>query len=78
MKLFGFLGEGATAPGVLGWALRIRWLWSQHIDPNMRWAGLPIFVPSKENALFDEALSLKLVLENQQNFGLIGASMERT
>jgi hypothetical protein len=41
---------------ILGWALRIRWMWAQRTDSNRPWAGLPINIPPKARSLFDTAL----------------------
>lgn len=48
-----FGGLGIHNLEVLGWALRIRWLWAQKIDPSRPWAGPPISVPPKARALFN-------------------------
>lgn len=36
----------------LGWALRMRWLWLQKIEPNRPWAHRPIHVPDQVRAFF--------------------------
>lgn len=41
---------------LLGCALRIRWLWAQKTDRDRSWAGLPVSVPRKAQALFDAAV----------------------
>lgn len=40
----------------LGLALRICWLWAQKTNPDRPWAGLPVTVPLKAQALFDVAV----------------------
>jgi hypothetical protein len=50
-------GLGIHNLEILGWALRIRWLWPRRTDPNRLWAGLPISVPSKARAMFDSFFS---------------------
>ena len=40
---------------VLGWSLRIRWLWAQKINEEHLWAGLPVQVPCTQ-ALFKVAV----------------------
>jgi hypothetical protein len=37
----------------LGCALRIHWLWAEKTDPSRPWAGLPVQVPRKAQALFN-------------------------
>ncbi|WVZ51091.1 LOW QUALITY PROTEIN: hypothetical protein U9M48_002270 [Paspalum notatum var. saurae] len=49
-------GLGIHNLEVLGWSLRIRWLWAQKIDPNRPWAGFNISIPPKAKALFDVAM----------------------
>lgn len=49
-------GLGIHNLEVLGWALRIRWLWAQRTDPDRLWAGLPFSVPAKAKAMFDVAV----------------------
>jgi hypothetical protein len=41
---------------LLGFALRIRWLWAQKTNPDRPWAGLHVLVPAKAKALFDVAV----------------------
>jgi hypothetical protein len=38
---------------LLGYALRIRWLWTQKTNPDRPWAGLHVHVPAMAKALFD-------------------------
>jgi hypothetical protein len=49
-------GLGIHNLELLGWALRIRWLWAQKTDADRPWAGLPITVPHKARALFNVAV----------------------
>ena len=46
-------GLGIHNLELLGCALRIRWLWAQKTDLDRPWAGLPVAVPRKAQALFD-------------------------
>jgi hypothetical protein len=39
-----------------GWALQIRWLWTQKTDPTKLWVGLQIQVPKNDHALFNMAV----------------------
>jgi hypothetical protein len=41
---------------LLGWALRIRWLWANKTDPSRPWAGLPIQIPQNAQPLFNVAV----------------------
>ncbi|WVZ64360.1 LOW QUALITY PROTEIN: hypothetical protein U9M48_013890 [Paspalum notatum var. saurae] len=49
-------GLGIHNLEVLGWALRIRWLWSQRTDPDRLWGGLHVSVPAKAKAMFEVAV----------------------
>jgi len=49
-------GLGIHNLEVLGWALRIRWLWSQRTDPDRLWGGLHGSVPAKAKAMFEVAV----------------------
>ncbi|WVZ63220.1 hypothetical protein U9M48_012865 [Paspalum notatum var. saurae] len=49
-------GLGIHNLEVLGWALRIRWLWSQRTDLDRLLAGLLVSVPAKARAMFDVAV----------------------
>ncbi|WVZ55208.1 hypothetical protein U9M48_005900 [Paspalum notatum var. saurae] len=50
-----FGGLGILNLGLVGWALRIRWLWLQKTDSSRPWEGLPLQVPQNAKALFDVA-----------------------
>jgi hypothetical protein len=50
-------GLGIHNLELLGWALRIRWLWAQKTDVERPWAGLPITIPEKARALFNVAVN---------------------
>jgi hypothetical protein len=41
---------------VMGWSLRIRWLWLEKNDAHRPWAGLPIPVSKKEKAFLHMAV----------------------
>ena len=49
-------GLGIHNLELLGCALRIRWLWAEKTDPSRPWAGLPVQVPRKAQALFNIAV----------------------
>jgi hypothetical protein len=49
-------GLGIHNLELLGWALRIRWLWAQKTNAGRPWAGLSIAVPHKARALFNAAV----------------------
>jgi hypothetical protein len=49
-------GHGIHNLEILGWALRIRWLWAQKTNAERPWADLPIIVPYKARALFNVAV----------------------
>ena len=49
-------GLGIHNLELFGCALRIRWLWAQKTDLDRPWAGLPVSVPGKAQALFDVAV----------------------
>jgi len=49
-------GLGIHNLELLGYALKIRWLWAQKTDEARPWAGLPIAVPPKARALFHAAV----------------------
>jgi hypothetical protein len=51
-------GLGIHNLELLGWALRIRWLWANKTDPSRSWAGLPIQVPQNAQALFNVAVDV--------------------
>jgi len=51
-----FGGLGTHNLELMGWALRIRWLWAQKTDPSKPWAGLPIQAPQNAQALFNVAV----------------------
>ncbi|CAN6231704.1 unnamed protein product [Urochloa humidicola] len=53
-------GLGIHNLELLGCALRIRWLWAEKTDPERPWAGLPIQVPHKAQALFNIAVDAKV------------------
>jgi hypothetical protein len=50
-----FGGLGILNLELLGWALRIRWLWAQKTNSDRPWVGLAISVPPKAQALFNIA-----------------------
>jgi hypothetical protein len=41
---------------VLGWALRIRWLWLEKTESSHSWAGLPIQVSQNAHVMFNVAV----------------------
>ena len=49
-------GLGIHNLELLGWALRIRWLWANKTDPSRPWAGLPIQIPQNAQPLFNVAV----------------------
>jgi hypothetical protein len=49
-------GLGIHNLKLLGWDLRIRWMWTNKTDPSRLWAGVPIQVPQNAQALFDVAV----------------------
>jgi len=49
-------GLGIHNLEILGWALRIRWLWQQKYDASWPWEGLPVNVPRNARALFKVAV----------------------
>ena len=49
-------GLGIHNLELLGWALRIGWLWAQKTNPDRPWAGLSVTVPPKAEALFNMAV----------------------
>jgi hypothetical protein len=49
-------GLGIHNLELLGYALRIRWLWAQKTNPDRPWAGLHVPVPTMAKALFDVAV----------------------
>ncbi|WVZ85537.1 hypothetical protein U9M48_032454 [Paspalum notatum var. saurae] len=49
-------GLGILNLEMLGWALRIRWLWLEKTDASRPWAGLPVQVHRNAKALFDVAV----------------------
>ena len=49
-------GLGIHNLELLGWALRIPWLWAQKTNAERPWAGLSIAVPHKAWALFNVAV----------------------
>jgi hypothetical protein len=49
-------GLGILNLEMLGWALRVRWLWLQKTDASRPWVGLPIRVHRNAKALFDVAV----------------------
>ncbi|WVZ55719.1 hypothetical protein U9M48_006344 [Paspalum notatum var. saurae] len=53
-------GLGIPNLELMGWALRIRWLWLQKIDSDRPWAGLPVHVPRYAQALFDAAIEISI------------------
>jgi hypothetical protein len=53
-------GLGISNLKVLGWALRIRWLWLQKTEPNRPWSTLPIHVTDKAKALFSAAIQTEV------------------
>jgi hypothetical protein len=50
-------GLGIHNLELLGWALRIRWLWAQKTDVERSWAGLSISIPYEARALFNMAVN---------------------
>jgi hypothetical protein len=44
----------------LGWALRMRWLWIEKIDPNRPWSALPICMLDKVRAFFSVAMQAEI------------------
>lgn len=46
-------GLGILNLEMLGWALRVRWLWLQKTDASRPWAGLHVQVHCNAKALFD-------------------------
>jgi hypothetical protein len=53
-------GLGISSLKELGWALRIRWLWLQKIEPDCPWPTLPIHVPDKAKDLFSAAIQTEV------------------
>ncbi|WVZ96322.1 hypothetical protein U9M48_041977 [Paspalum notatum var. saurae] len=51
-----FGGLGILDLELLGWALRVRWLWFQKTDSTRPWTGLQVMVPKKASALFAAAV----------------------
>jgi hypothetical protein len=51
-------GLGIHNLELLGWALRIRWLWAQKTDVERPCAGLSISIPYKARVLFDMAVNV--------------------
>ena len=49
-------GLGIHNLEILGWALRIRWLWQQKSDASWPWDRLPVNVPRNARALFKVAV----------------------
>ncbi|WVZ62593.1 hypothetical protein U9M48_012327 [Paspalum notatum var. saurae] len=49
-------GLGIHNLEILGWSLRIRWLWAQKTDTTRPWSRLPIQVPRSAQAMFDMAV----------------------
>jgi hypothetical protein len=49
-------GLGISSLSELCWALRMRWLWLLKTDPSRPWIGLPIQVPKKARAFFEEVV----------------------
>lgn len=43
-------------PGVMCWALQVRWLWLSKMDPSQCWSSLDIPVNKNLIALFNNAL----------------------
>jgi hypothetical protein len=44
----------------LGWALRMRWLWLEKMDPSRPWSTLPIQIPIKAQAFFLVAMQTEV------------------
>jgi hypothetical protein len=53
-------GLGISSLKELGWALRMRWLWLEKIDPNRPWSALPICLPDKVRAFFSVAMQAEI------------------
>lgn len=49
-------GLGVLNLEIMSWALQIRWLWFQKIDPNRPWKCLDIHVHPNAQALFKVAM----------------------
>lgn len=60
-----FGGLGVLNLGVLSWALRLRWAWSEKTEPSRPWRGLSVQVPNNAWALFNMAVETAVV--NGQN-----------
>jgi len=45
------------------WALRIRWLWANKIDPSRPWAGLPIQVPNLVKSVHKQTAKRRTVAQ---------------
>ena len=65
-------GLGIHNLELFGCALRIRWLWAQKTDLDRPWAGLPVSVPGKAQALFDVAVDAIVGKGNRSCFGPTG------
>ncbi|GJN09328.1 hypothetical protein PR202_ga27327 [Eleusine coracana subsp. coracana] len=45
-------GLGTHNLEILGWALRLRWLWYHKVDISKPWSQLPTQVPVRARAMF--------------------------
>jgi hypothetical protein len=57
MELGGLSDSGLTE---LGWALRMRWLWLEKMDPSRPGSTLPIQIPIKAQAFFSVAMQTEV------------------
>jgi hypothetical protein len=65
-------GFGILNLEIMGWALRIRWLWLNKTDSSRPWEGLPIQVPRNAQALFADAVEPRSEMEMTLSSGLTG------
>jgi hypothetical protein len=64
------LGElGISSLKELGWALRMRWLWLEKTDPDRPWSAVPISMPDKIRAFFQQLCKLRLEMDLAPYFG---------
>ena len=59
-------GLGISNHQNLGWALKLRWLWLQKIEPNKAWTFFPIQAQSQVQAFF--ALAVETVVGNGKKY----------
>jgi hypothetical protein len=70
-------GLGISDLKILGWPLKMRWVWLQKTEPNHPWADFNINVPEQIKAFFAAAVYSEVGDGGVLSFGLIVGSVVR-